>query len=132
MDVLPGVESKVAKRVGISACGDGLAPSLRGIRQDFSMYLTPTGSNRQSLPQAAPSVPSTPLQSSPAPALRCRSSARPLCHCHQVPALPPQSPPARGESPRREFFAAPAHSELSAEILSDRRPNRPAAYPCEP
>src|SRR5580658_546457 len=79
----------------------------------------PTELPRQSLPPADPFVPLTPPRPSPAPELRCRSSAPPPAHCRQVPLQRPTSLRAPPESPRMEFCSAPAHSGSSAETPSD-------------
>src|ERR1039458_6408684 len=127
MDV-PTVETGLAPS-SLDAVGDA---ARRVSAEMSSTRRAPTESPRLSLPRSDPSVPSIPLQSSPAPGPLPLRNVRPHGHCHRVPVPPLQSPLAPLESARTEFCCAPEHSGSFAETLSDHPAGQPAACPSEP
>src|SRR5258708_333171 len=70
-------------------------------------------------PSSSAPTPPPPL---PAPEPQFRNTAPPLARSHPIPAPPPQSPAESRAPAGRELSRVLAHSEWSAETLSDRQP----------
>src|ERR1700692_4320020 len=75
-----------------------------------------------SAPASSPPIPPRPL---PAPAPPFPNNALPRAHSHRARARQLESPAVLRAPPQRESSPAPAHSESSAETLSDRSPTPP-------